>query len=276
MRRAAYSAGVMLRESGQALDRLGSSLQGAYAYKEQLSRHRQIMNLMDRKPIIGTDVFIAPSASIIGEVQLHPSSSVFYGCVLRGDHSSITLGEGANIQDRAVVHTTRDLHTSNQVTNVTIGALATICQGASIHAANIHAEAYVGMGAVISPGVSVRKHAMVAAGSYVPPGTTVKEGELWAGAPASFVRMLEKEEIEHMVENAKVLITLAQAHAQENGKTHDQIEGEILRQTLLDQRSDDYHSHIGVTGREEEIVEIQAKLIEEDRAEQAKAGQSKQ
>ena len=275
MRRAAYSAGMMLRESGQALDRVGCSLQGSYAYKEQLSRNRQIMNLLDRKPIIGTDVFIAPSASIIGEVQLLPSSSVFYGCVLRGDHSSITVGEGANIQDRAVIHTTRGLHAKNEITNVTIGALATICQGASIHAANIHAEAYIGVGAVISPGASIGKHAMVAAGGYVPPGTTVKEGELWAGAPASFVRMLEKGEVEEIVENAKTFMTLAQAHAQENGKTPDQIEGEIIRQQLMDERSDDYHSHLGLTGREAEIVEIQANIIEEDRVEHAKIGERK-
>ncbi|KAJ7289915.1 hypothetical protein O6H91_Y305400 [Diphasiastrum complanatum] len=82
--RVVYRVGFWVRETGQALDRLGCRLQGNYAFQEQLSRHRTIMNLFDKLPTVAENVFVAPSAAVIGDVKIGARSSIWYGCVLRG------------------------------------------------------------------------------------------------------------------------------------------------------------------------------------------------
>lgn len=218
------------------------------------------MNLVDAKPIIGENVFLAPSASVIGNVKLGSSSSVWYGSVLRGDVNTISVGDRSNVQDRAVVYGVGP--TSKPCV---IGSSVTIGQSAVVHSAMIADEAMIGMGAVVMDGAKVMKHALVAAGSVVPENAVVGEGELWAGAPANMVRKLTTEEIDAIVASAEDYVSLAAAHAHEAGKSPDQIEAEKLRRQLLEERSDDYNSHLGLLGREEEIVETQARIIESHR-----------
>lgn len=81
--RAIYNVGQLIRKTGQAVDRLGSHLQGGYI-EEQLSRHRTVLNIFDKAPVIDKDVFVAPSAAVIGDVQIGKGSSIWYGSVLRG------------------------------------------------------------------------------------------------------------------------------------------------------------------------------------------------
>ncbi|KAL9253598.1 Gamma carbonic anhydrase 1, mitochondrial-like protein [Drosera capensis] len=83
--KAIYSVGFWIRETGQALDRLGSRLQGNYYFQEQLSRHRTLMNVFDKVPAVDKDAFVAPSASVIGDVQIGAGSSIWYGCVWGGN-----------------------------------------------------------------------------------------------------------------------------------------------------------------------------------------------
>jgi gamma-carbonic anhydrase len=218
------------------------------------------MNLMQAKPIIGENVFLAPSASVIGNVELGTASSVWYGAVIRGDNNMISIGTRSNIQDRAVIHVSKPASSP-----AIIGASVTVGQGAVIHSATVADEAMIGMGAVILDGASVGKHALVAAGSVVGPNSSVGAGELWAGSPAVMVRTLSADEIEAMIASADDYVTLASAHAVEAGKTHDQIEGEKLRRHLLDERSNDYNSHLGLLGKETELVETQAGIIEANR-----------
>ncbi|XP_047156264.1 gamma carbonic anhydrase 1, mitochondrial-like [Vigna umbellata] len=78
-----YAVGFWIRETGQAIDRLGSHLQGNYLFQEQLSRHRPLMNLFDKYSSIHKDAFVARSASLLGDVHDGPASSIWYGCVLR-------------------------------------------------------------------------------------------------------------------------------------------------------------------------------------------------
>lgn len=233
-----------------------------------VSRHRQVMNLVEKKPIIGIDVFLAPSSSVIGDVILGASSSVWYGAVLRADRARIAVGEGSSVEDRAVVRA------SDSEKHVAIGNLTRICSGSTITGSSIGDESVIGLGASVT-NATIGKHVLIAAGSVVNDGAVINDGEVWAGSPALFVRKLSAKEIEEMISDARHNITLAAAHMQENGKTHDQIEAEKLRQQLLEERSDDYHSHIGVLGREHEIVETQARLIEQEREAQASVGRAK-
>lgn len=121
--------GFWIRETGQALDRLGCRLQGNSYFQEQLSRHRTLMNIFDKAPMVDKNAFVAPSASIIGDVQVVRGSSVWYGCVLRGDVNGITVGSGTNIQDNSLVHVPKS-NISGKVLptiigdNVTVGMLS--------------------------------------------------------------------------------------------------------------------------------------------------------
>eukprot|EP00262_Sarcandra_glabra_P007170 TRINITY_DN197_c0_g1_i1.p1 TRINITY_DN197_c0_g1~~TRINITY_DN197_c0_g1_i1.p1 ORF type:complete len:231 (-),score=46.29 TRINITY_DN197_c0_g1_i1:258-950(-) len=98
--KAIYTVGFWIRETGQAIDRLGCRLQGNYYFQEQLSRHRTLMNLYDKVPNVDKDAFVAPSASVIGDVQIGRGSSIWYGCVLRG-HSAVL--HGCTVEDEAFV-----------------------------------------------------------------------------------------------------------------------------------------------------------------------------
>uniref|UniRef100_A0A7S1XG36 Gamma carbonic anhydrase n=1 Tax=Compsopogon caeruleus TaxID=31354 RepID=A0A7S1XG36_9RHOD len=258
-----YSVGMMVRETGQALDRAGCRLQGKYAFREQLSRHRPVMNLMDKVPRLVGSVFVAPSASVIGDVEIGAESSVWYGTVLRGDVNAISIGERTNIQDRAVVHVSQ--HGLSAPAPTVIGSRVTIGHGAIIHAATIEDEALVGMGSVLLDGCVVRRHSLIAAGSLVSPGTEIPSGELWAGSPAKMMRKLTDDEIQGIINSAVKYAELAPIHAAENSKSWQEIEGEKLRRKLMERRSEDYSSHIGTLGKEREITETQARLAEAER-----------
>jgi gamma-carbonic anhydrase len=86
LRRAGHIMGVAIRETGQALDRLGLVIADNEIFRDHISRHRPIMNLYDKRPIAAIDVFVAPNASVIGQVLLLGEVSVWYGAVIRGMH----------------------------------------------------------------------------------------------------------------------------------------------------------------------------------------------
>lgn len=219
------------------------------------------MNLENAKPILSSPAFIAPSASLIGNVELSPSSSVWYGAVLRADNAPILIGPRASIGDRAVVRGASQ-----------IAEDATVAPGAVIDAGEVQARAVVGAGAVVSPGAVVAENSVLRDGSYLPDGVATSPGDIWSGSPAQRERALTQEELDAMTTTVEETVALASAHATECGKTHEQIEAEKLRQSLIEERSEDYNSHMGLLGRETEIAEVQARIVEEDREEQRKVG----
>lgn len=217
---------------------------------------------MQSKPIVGESVFVAPNASVIGDASIGNNASVWYGAVLRADKGAIRVGEGASVLERAVVNTVSG--------GVTIGSLAKVGTSSVVSGSEVSAESVVGSGCVVTDS-KIGKHGMLGAGSTLE-GGEVPSGELWAGAPAVFVRKLTASEVTEMVKAAQNNVVLGQAHANECGKTHDQIEAEKLREELLRDRSEDYHSHLGITGQEASFIETQARIVEEDRKKQAAAG----
>ncbi|KAH9320069.1 hypothetical protein KI387_021838, partial [Taxus chinensis] len=171
-----YTMGFWVRETGQALDRLGCRLQGNYGFQEQLSRHRPLMNLYDKAPNVAKDAFVAPSASLVGDVKVGQGSSIWYGCILRGDVKSITVGSGTNIQDHTLVHVAKT-NIGRRVLPTVIGSNVTIGHSAVLHGCTIEDEAFVGMGATLLDGVVVEKNAMVAAGALVRQNARIPSGE---------------------------------------------------------------------------------------------------
>ncbi|RZC44604.1 hypothetical protein C5167_037557 [Papaver somniferum] len=158
------------------------------------------MNIFDKAPSVHRDAFVAPSASITGDVHVGRGSSIWYGCVLRGDANSISIGSGTNIQDNSIVHVAKS-NLQGKVLPTTIGDNVTVGHSAILHGCTVEDEAVVGTGATLLDGVVVEKHAMVAAGSLVRQDTRIPYGE-----------------------SAINYTSLAQAHAAENAKSFEETE----------------------------------------------------
>jgi carbonic anhydrase/acetyltransferase-like protein (isoleucine patch superfamily) len=142
-----------------------------------------------KRPLIAADSFIAPSADIIGDVEIGSQVGIWFGCVLRGDVAEIRVGDRTNIQDGTVIHVTRNGHPT------LIGSGVTIGHQALLHACKLEDSCFVGMGATIMDDVIVESGAMVAAGALVTPGKVVKKGQIWAGNPAKPFRDLTEAEL---------------------------------------------------------------------------------
>lgn len=136
-------------------------------------------------PVIGRDCFLAVNATVIGDVVMGDECSIWFNTVLRGDVNSIRIGTRVNIQDGSV------LHTLYQKSTIEIGDDVSIGHNVTIHGAKIHDLALIGMGAVVMDDAEVGEGAIVAAGSVVLSRTKIGPNELWAGAPAKFVKMVD-------------------------------------------------------------------------------------
>lgn len=165
-----------------------------------------IIKFKDIEPKIDTKAYISPGVSIIGDVIIGKGSSIWFGSVVRGDVAPITIGNNSNIQDGSIIHTSR------WNGNTEIGNDVTIGHRAIIHACQLMDHAFVGMGAIIMDNAIIESFAMVAAGALVTNGKIVKTGQLWAGAPARYVRDLNQEELNHIKESAKNYAELAEVY----------------------------------------------------------------
>jgi carbonic anhydrase/acetyltransferase-like protein (isoleucine patch superfamily) len=139
-------------------------------------------------PRIAADAFIAPNATIIGDVEIAAGANIWFGCVLRGDVAAITVGTNSNVQDGTVVHGSTGKPPTFIGANVTIGHMALI------HACRLEDGCFVGMKACVSDAAVVESGAMVAAAALVTPGKRVPTGELWGGNPARLMRALTDKE----------------------------------------------------------------------------------
>lgn len=143
-------------------------------------------------PEIGKGCFIAENAVIVGDVVIGDECSIWYSTVLRGDVNSIRIGDRVNIQDGSV------LHTLYQKSTIEIGNDVSIGHNVTIHGAKIRDYALIGMGSIVMDDAEVGEGALVAAGSVVLSRTKIGPHEMWAGAPAKFVKMVEPEKAKEM------------------------------------------------------------------------------
>jgi carbonic anhydrase/acetyltransferase-like protein (isoleucine patch superfamily) len=164
-----------------------------------------------RLPTIAADVFVAPTAVVIGDVTIGAGTGVWFGCVIRGDVHEIRIGERTNIQDGTVVHVT------GGKLGTYIGSDITIGHNATIHACTLEDGCFIGMGAVILDGVVVESGGMVAAGAVVTPGKRIKRGELWGGNPAKFMRQLSEADMAFFPVSAANYARLAETYRDEIG-----------------------------------------------------------
>ena len=168
--------------------------------EERLQQH------LAKTPDVAAANWVAPNASVMGDVVLGPRSSVFYGAVLRGDIARIRVGEGSNIQDNAIVHLADDL-------DAIIGDWVTVGHAAIIHACTIGDECLIGMNATILDGAVIGARSLVAAGAVVTPRTVIPPGSMVVGAPGKVLRTLSETEQAALKGWAEKYLAVSAAHA---------------------------------------------------------------
>jgi carbonic anhydrase/acetyltransferase-like protein (isoleucine patch superfamily) len=148
---------------------------------------KQLDKFLGKKPKFGKGVFIAKTATVVGDVTLGAHSSVWYGAVLRGDINRIVVGHHSNIQDNAVLHLADDFPCF-------VGNWVTVGHGAIVHACKLGDDVLVGMGAVILDGAVIGRQSLIGAKALVTQGTKIPPGSLVLGVPAKVIRALTKKE----------------------------------------------------------------------------------
>jgi Carbonic anhydrases/acetyltransferases, isoleucine patch superfamily len=143
-------------------------------------------------PEIGSNVFLAENATIIGDVVIGNDCSIWFNTVLRGDVNSIRIGNRVNVQDGTVIHTLYKKSVTEIGDDVSIG------HNVTIHGARIESGALIGMNAVVLDHAVIGEGAIIAAGSVVLSGTQVEPGSIYAGVPAKFVKKANPEQTKEM------------------------------------------------------------------------------
>jgi carbonic anhydrase/acetyltransferase-like protein (isoleucine patch superfamily) len=148
-------------------------------------------------PKIHETAFVAPSADVIGDVEIGNQSSIWFQCVVRGDVHSIRIGERTNIQDHTMLHCTRKKSPLKIGDDVTVGHRVTL------HGCTIGNRVLIGMGAIVMDDAEVGDDCIIGAGALVTGGTKIPAGTLAVGAPARVVRPLKEEEMKFLLQSAK-------------------------------------------------------------------------
>lgn len=156
---------------------------------------------LKKELIKGKNVFIADSASVLGNVILGDNVGIWYNVTIRGDINSITIGDNSNIQDGSVVHI-------GYKEPVIVGKNVTVGHNVTLHGCIVHDNCLIGMGAILLNGSVVEENAIVAAGSIVPQGKIVKSGTLFMGSPAKYIRDLTESDLAHIQRNAEEYVSL--------------------------------------------------------------------
>lgn len=161
------------------------------------------------RPQIAADAFIAPTATIIGNVEIGSKANIWFGAVLRGDEGQIVIGERVSIQDNAVIHTNHE-HPTLIEAEVTVGH-AVVMEGC-----RIERGALIGMNATVLPGAVIEAGALVAAGSVVREGQVIPAHSLAAGVPAQVKAAMSESAQAHVAEAAGHYQELAKNYAHVN------------------------------------------------------------
>mmetsp|Transcript_9283 Transcript_9283/g.19842 ORF Transcript_9283/g.19842 Transcript_9283/m.19842 type:complete len:232 (-) Transcript_9283:381-1076(-) len=193
LKSAVWRTAFAIRESGQALERLGCRLQGIYSYEEIVNRHVPVAPVKYDAPTMGSNAFISPSSLVVGKVELGDSVSVWYNAIVRGDREKVVIGKNSNIQDSAYVGAVGEFSPP-----VTIGDNVSVGHGAVLKGCKVGSNTLVGIGAVISEGAEVGANTIIAAGSYVEENAMIPSNEVWAGNPAKKLRDLKPAEKDYL------------------------------------------------------------------------------
>lgn len=153
-----------------------------------------ILSVKDINPQWGDNCFLAPNATICGDVIMGDDCSVWFNAVVRGDVNSIRIGNKVNIQDGAVLHCTyQNLPAGQAGTKVHLGNNVSVGHNAIVHGCTVHDNVLIGMGAIVMDNVEIGSNTIIAAGAVVTEGTIVPSGCIFAGVPAKKVKDISQE-----------------------------------------------------------------------------------
>lgn len=146
-----------------------------------------ILTVQGKEPQFGENCFVAPNATIVGDVNMGNECSIWFNAVIRGDVHYIKMGNKVNVQDGAIIHCTYLKHPTNIGNNVSIG------HNAMVHGCTIHDNVLIGMGSIVMDACVVHSNSIIAAGAVVLEGTIVEAGSIYAGVPAKKVKAVSEE-----------------------------------------------------------------------------------
>jgi carbonic anhydrase/acetyltransferase-like protein (isoleucine patch superfamily) len=138
-------------------------------------------------PEFGSDCYLAPNATIVGDVVMGDQCSIWFNAVIRGDVNSIRMGNKVNVQDGAIIHATY------KKTKAIIGNNVSIGHNAIVHGCTVHDNVLIGMGAIVMDYSEVGSNSIIAAGAVVLEGTKIEQGSIYAGVPAKKVKDISEE-----------------------------------------------------------------------------------
>jgi carbonic anhydrase/acetyltransferase-like protein (isoleucine patch superfamily) len=167
-----------------------------------------LRSYLGTQPRIDASAWIAPGAVVVGDVEIGAESSVWYGCVLRGDVHRIRVGRSTNIQDGSILHVTAGRYACEIGDEVTIGHRAVV------HGCRVEDRVLIGIGAVVLDGALLRSGSLVAAGTLIPPGFDLPADRVAMGVPAKVVRPLRDEERALLRETPRAYALRAREHAE--------------------------------------------------------------
>jgi carbonic anhydrase/acetyltransferase-like protein (isoleucine patch superfamily) len=165
-----------------------------------------VLPFEDKTPVIHPTAWVAPTAVVIGDVEIGEETSIWYHCVLRGDTNVMRIGARTNIQDGSI------LHLNAGAEPLIIGDDVTIGHACIIHACTLKDRAFVGMGATVLDRAVIEEGGMLGAGGMLPPGKRIGPNELWMGSPAKLVRVMEPDERAKFDRTAPNYVALAKRH----------------------------------------------------------------
>lgn len=148
------------------------------------------------EPKIAESAWVADSAQVMGEVHMGADASVWFGTVVRGDTSSITIGEGTNVQDASVLHADLGMP-------LVIGRHVTVGHQVMLHGCTIGDESLIGIGAIVLNGAKIGKNCLVGAGALVTEGKEFPDGSMIIGSPARVVKQLTAEQMQGLRQSAQ-------------------------------------------------------------------------
>lgn len=200
---------------GRALRETGVALKSASGQMEIYASHRSTMIWNGIKPFKTNDTFIAPTATVIGNVTNWDQSSVWYNAVIRGDAHPISIGFSSNVQDRCVVSTLPEKVTtleSGFPPVCHIGHYVSVGAGSVLNSCWIDDLVVIGEKCTIMEGALVEKESIVESGSVVPAYARIPSGERWGGNPAVFIEKLDGEAKEGIKAKAEGIVEQAGEH----------------------------------------------------------------
>ena len=150
--------------------------------------------------------FLAPNATVQGDVILKAGSTVWYGAVLRGDDGTLTIGENSNVQDNAVLHC--DVGGA-----VMLGKSVTVGHGALVHGCTVGDGSLIGMHATLLNHCVVGKNCIIGAGALVPEGMVIPDNSVAVGVPARVIKTIRDDQLAHNIENAEAYVEMGRQHA---------------------------------------------------------------